>query len=123
MQSPSLQTIDTRIGNVRGPQGESPGITITDIAGGHRVTITDKEHQSGQSFDVMDGDVSTVADPYNSESTYAVGDYCIYGGNLYVCSTAITTAEAWTAAHWTATTIAGILGNIQTVLASVVSVT
>ena len=44
-----------------GPQGEpgedgvSPTVTITEITGGHRVTITDAEHPSGQSFDVMDG--------------------------------------------------------------------
>jgi hypothetical protein len=30
-------------------------VTITSIAGGHRVTITDEDHPTGQSFDVMDG--------------------------------------------------------------------
>ena len=38
-----------------GDDGVSPTISITNIAGGHRVTITDAEHPSGQSFDVMDG--------------------------------------------------------------------
>lgn len=47
-----------------GPQGEpgaagadgySPTVTVTTITGGHRVTITDAEHPTGQSFDVMDG--------------------------------------------------------------------
>ena len=38
-----------------GPDGVSPAITVTDITGGHRVTITDAEHPTGQSFDVMDG--------------------------------------------------------------------
>lgn len=47
-----------------------------------------------------------VADAYSSSATYAVGDYCIYNNTLYKCSTAITTAEAWTPAHWTATTVA-----------------
>lgn len=41
-----------------GTDGVSPGVTITDITGGHRVTITDKDHPTGQSFDVMDGEVS-----------------------------------------------------------------
>lgn len=39
-----------------GPQGDpgiSPTITVTDIAGGHRITITDA--QGTQTFDVMDG--------------------------------------------------------------------
>ena len=37
--------------------GFSPAVTVTEISGGHRVTITDAEHPVvGQSFDVMDGD-------------------------------------------------------------------
>ena len=39
-----------------GTDGVSPEVTITDITGGHRVTITDKDHPTGQSFDVMDGE-------------------------------------------------------------------
>lgn len=38
-----------------GNDGTSPAVTITDIPGGHRVTITDAAHPQGQSFDVMDG--------------------------------------------------------------------
>lgn len=38
-----------------GDDGYSPEVTITSITGGHRVTITDKDHPQGQSFDVMDG--------------------------------------------------------------------
>ncbi len=38
-----------------GSDGESPAVTITNISGGHRVTITDADHPSGQAFDVMDG--------------------------------------------------------------------
>lgn len=40
-------------------------------------------------------------DAYNAESTYAVGDRVRYGFYFYECNTAITTAEAWNAAHWT----------------------
>lgn len=38
-----------------GADGVSPAVTIASITGGHSVTITDKDHPSGQSFDVMDG--------------------------------------------------------------------
>ncbi|MBO6243449.1 MAG: hypothetical protein J6O41_02635, partial [Clostridia bacterium] len=49
----------------------------------------------------------TIAtDVYSNLSTYAVGDYCIYGNTLYKCTTAITTAEEWNSSHWTVTTIA-----------------
>ena len=38
-----------------GVDGVSPTVTITNITGGHRVTITDAAHPSGQSFDVANG--------------------------------------------------------------------
>lgn len=45
---------------------------------------------------------ATVAQYYSTSATYAVGDIVRYNNYLYRCNTAITTAEAWTAAHWTA---------------------
>lgn len=52
----------------------------------------------------------TVITPvYSSSSTYNVGDQVMYDGALYTCNTAITTAEDWTAAHWTQHTIADSL--------------
>ena len=50
---------------------------------------------------------NNIADDYNSTKTYAVGDYCFHDGTLYKCTTEITTAEAWTLAHWQT----AILGN------------
>ena len=38
-----------------GSDGFSPAVTITDISNGHRVSITDATHPSGQIFDVMNG--------------------------------------------------------------------
>ena len=38
-----------------GEDGFSPAVTISTITGGHNVNITDKDHPSGQDFDVMDG--------------------------------------------------------------------
>lgn len=46
-----------------------------------------------------------LADAYDDNGTYDVGDLCIYGNTLYVCITPITTAEAWTPDHWMATTV------------------
>lgn len=60
-----------------GSDGVSPEVTIASISGGHRVTITDKDHPSGQSFDVIDGSgagdmVSTTYDP-NGDVAFAGG--------------------------------------------------
>lgn len=43
----------------------------------------------------------TGAPVYSASSTYAVGDRVRYGNYTYECNTAITTAEAWNANHWT----------------------
>lgn len=49
-----------------------------------------------------DEDSITDVEVYSSSSTYSVGDYCLYGTQLYKCKTTISTAEAWTPAHWDA---------------------
>lgn len=45
--------------------------------------------------------VTAVADAYSASKTYNVGEYSIHDGKLYRCVVKITTAEAWTSAHWT----------------------
>ena len=52
-----------------------------------------------------------IAEEYDPTATYAIGDFCTYEGVLYKCVTAITTAEAWTAAHWTSTLIVDEFGT------------
>ena len=42
-----------------GADGVSPTVLIQTFTGGHRITITDAEHPSGQSVDVMDGEPGT----------------------------------------------------------------
>lgn len=49
--------------------------------------------------------VNLLAANYDATKTYAVGEYVIYNGGLYRCISAITTAEAWTAAHWSSVTV------------------
>ena len=59
-----------------GDDGYSPTVTIETITGGHRVTITDKDHSTGQSFDVMDGEdgASDAGDvTYDPTETYQSG--------------------------------------------------
>lgn len=46
-----------------------------------------------------------LAPAYDATATYELDDICTYQGKLYKCTTAIAVAEAWTPAHWTATTI------------------
>lgn len=54
-----------------------------------------------------------IAPSFSASSTYAVGDMVLKDGQLYECNTAISTAEAWTAAHWTAVTVGGELSTVK----------
>lgn len=56
-----------------GDDGYSPAVTIEPITGGHRVTITDKTHPTGQSFDVMDGASDAGNVSYDETATYQSG--------------------------------------------------
>ena len=45
-----------------------------------------------------------IAPAYSASETYKVGQLVTYGNQLYVCTTEISTAEAWNSSHWTSTT-------------------
>ena len=57
-----------------------------------------------------------ITDEYDATSTYAIGDMVIHENALYVCSTAITTAEAWNSSHWTLTDIATAIGTVKSAI-------
>jgi len=62
--------------------------------------------------------VTDIAPEYSSSATYALGAYCTHENMLYKCTTAITTAEAWTAGHWTAVSVGAVLASIESAVAT-----
>lgn len=52
-----------------------------------------------------------IAAQYSTASTYKLYDLCIQNNSLYRCTTAITTPEAWTPAHWTAAKVSTEVGK------------
>jgi len=81
--------------------GQSAG-TATTKAGEASASATAAAASAGAAA----SSVASLAHPYDATATYNIGDYVIYNGVLYRCTTAIPTAEAWNAAHWTAATLA-----------------
>lgn len=61
------------------------------------------------------------ADAYDDTATYNTGELCIYNNTLYICTVSggITTPEAWTPAHWTATTIETLINDLDSKLTPV----
>lgn len=85
-------------------ESQLPVLAGTSLADNDYVRIVTS---AGNSRKVLLSDVAKhvangtpIASVYQ-QKTYAVGDYCLYDGGLYRCTTAITTAEAWNSAHWT----------------------
>ena len=72
-------------------------------------------------YDTLKGAINqegavNLASAYSNAATYAVGDLCTYKGTLYSCSTAISTAEDWTAAHWTAVNVSAEISESKNIL-------
>lgn len=55
--------------------------------------------------DYLNTVINNIADEYDNTSTYLVNDYCIYEGQLYQCTTAVTTAETFDPNKWALTSI------------------
>lgn len=62
--------------------------------------------------DAIDQNADNIGgEDYDATSTYDVGDIVKYQGQLYKCTTEISTAEDWTVAHWTETSIVEEIDN------------
>ena len=53
--------------------------------------------------------ISAMIAPEYTKKTYSEGDVVTHGGKLYAAKADIETAENWTAAHWTQTTVTALI--------------
>lgn len=96
-------------------------VNATTLAAGSQATYSYDEETNTATFGIPQGEAGAgaagvVASAYSASSTYAVGDYVIHNSNLYRCTTAITTAEAFTAAHWTQVVLADDVSDLKSAL-------
>lgn len=112
----------------KGDTGETPDLsigTVTTLSAGADATATITGTAENPVLNLglpkgADGSLASgvLASTYSTSKTYAVGDYVYYSGNLYRCTTAITTAEAWTSAHWTQVALADDVSDLKSDLTS-----
>lgn len=93
-------------------------VTTTTLAAGASATYSYDPATNTATFGIpkgADGSLGSdiLAPTYSSSNTYDVGDYVYYNGDLYICSTEISTAEAWTAGHWTQVTVSGEFTDLK----------
>lgn len=103
-------------------------VNATTLAAGSQATYSYDEDTNTATFGIPQGEAGAgaagvVASAYSSSSTYAVGDYVIHNSNLYRCTTAITTAEAFTAAHWTQVVLGDDVSDLKADLSAITSKT
>ena len=94
-------------------------LNLKKPAGGENVLIGD----INGNMDAIDVEAirsrANFAGTYDASSSYSVGDYCIYGGNLFRCTTAIGSGgETWTAGHWTQVAVGEELTTLNGKIAS-----
>ena len=94
-------------------------VVATTLPAGSQATYSYDEDLNKATFGIPQGEAGAgaagvVADAYSSSKTYKVGDYVLHNSNLYRCTTAITTAEAFTAAHWTQIVLANDVSDLKT---------
>lgn len=93
--------------------------TLTDVADavrdldGNPDTMTPAQMANRIRAFQPGSNTAIIADDYDATATYDVGDYCIHEGGLYVCTTSISTAEAWTAGHWEEVTVGDELSGVM----------
>ena len=93
-------------------------VVAETLPAGSQATYSYDEDLNKATFGIPQGEAGAgaagvVASAYSSSKTYKVGDYAIHNSNLYRCITAITTAEAWTAAHWTQVVLADDVADLK----------
>lgn len=94
-------------------------VVAETLAAGSQATYSYDENLNKATFGIPQGEAGAgaagvVASAYSSSKTYKVGDYVLHNSNLYRCTTAITTAEAFTAAHWTQIVLADDVSDLKT---------
>lgn len=94
-------------------------VVANTLPAGSQATYSYDEDLNKATFGIPQGEAGAgaagvVADAYSSSKTYKVGDYVLHNSNLYRCTTAITTAEAFTAAHWTQIVLANDVSDLKT---------
>ena len=91
---------------------------VTTLPAGSQATYSFDEETNTATFGIPQGEAGAgsagvVASAYSASKTYAVGDYVIHNSNLYRCTTAIATAESFTASHWTQVVLADDVTDLK----------
>lgn len=87
-------------GNVTLPMDNVPTVNSGNFVKSGGVALINSRHENCMAY------------PYDSESTYVVGEFCIHDNQFMRCIVPIEMGEAWDATHWTNAVIGTIINGI-----------
>lgn len=90
------------------------GSSIVDVTQEEYDALTADEKQNGTIYNITDAP-AVISDEYDPEKDYVPGKYCMYKNGLYKCTDS--TTGDWDTECWQATTVAGELEALFTLLA------
>jgi len=96
----SIYINDINYGDLDSGQGTMVDMQL--VKGMNKINVLYTEGTGSDGWDMYLNYMSFK--PYDATKTYTVGTYVGYSEAIYVCKTAITTPEKWTASHWTKVT-------------------
>lgn len=83
---------------------------------GHWYYYNGSAWADGGTYENLSSMINSLAANYDPTKTYALGAYCIQNNALYRCTTAIETAEEWTANHWTQVKLGDDVSDLRSAL-------
>ena len=114
-ESTTVTTIAAVVANVYASSTDTvvdPGTIIPSVA-----ALIEEIEDAVESIPADYSDLlATLAADYSTSKTYKVGDYAWYGGVLKRCIVPITTAESYTAAHWTNAVLGDDVSALKTAI-------
>lgn len=87
------------------------GINFSSALQTKNKTITGAINEIAQGGGGGGASTEIIADDFDATQTYAVGDYVVYNGKLYKCTTAVSTAGQWDSNDWTETIVMDEVGQ------------
>ena len=114
-ESSTVTTIAAVVANVYMSSTDTvvdPGTVITSIQ-----DLIDQIEDAVDSIPVdYSGLLATIASDYSTSKTYSVGEYAWYSGVLKRCIVPITSAESYTAAHWTNAVVGDDISDLKSAI-------
>ena len=101
------------VNNVSPDGNGNVALDADDIPTDDNTSVQARVNGVEDSIEKHDADLAVAYDP---TSTYAVGDFCVYGNQLYRCITAVSVPDTFDPLKWEEVSVTGLTGELKNTL-------